>query len=134
MKNFDELIRQRIIKEEIHLNPEAEISLRAYLATRKDESPALFVSSRAPHDRLKVKAVQNEIQKILSRCNITCHVTPHIFRHTHTALLAEQGVTLDAIARRLGHADSTITKSVYYHVTKKQRQKDEAALAAVRIL
>ena len=59
---------------------------------------------------------------------------PHILRHTHTALLADQGMTLDAIARRLGHSDSNITKEVYYHVTEKQRKKDEQAMAEVRIL
>lgn len=59
---------------------------------------------------------------------------PHILRHTHVALLAEQGMSLDAIARRIGHAGSGTTKAVYYHVTQKQRLKDEQALDMVRIL
>lgn len=100
------------------LNPEAEISLRAYLATRKDESPALFVSSRAPHDRLKVKAVQNEIQKILSRCSITCHVTPHIFRHTAASLALQRGMPLEQVQRFLGH--SRIQTTLRYAKTLQQ--------------
>lgn len=59
---------------------------------------------------------------------------PHLLRHTHVAILAEKGVSLDAIARRVGHKGTGTTKAVYYHVTNKQREKDEAALAAVRIL
>ena len=59
---------------------------------------------------------------------------PHALRHTHVALLAEQGMTLEAIARRIGHAGTGTTEKVYYHVTRKQREKDEKALAAVRIL
>lgn len=57
---------------------------------------------------------------------------PHIFRHTHTAILAEQGVSLDAISRRLGHSGTITTRKIYYHVTQKQKKKDEEALAAVR--
>lgn len=58
----------------------------------------------------------------------------HLLRHTHVALLAEQGISLEAIARRLGHTDSKTTRAVYYHVTEKQKQKDEAALSVVKIL
>ena len=68
--------------------------------------------------------------------NIECskHLHPHIFRHTHTALLAEQGVSLDAIARRLGHSNSNVTKQIYFHVTKKIKKLDENALDKVSIL
>lgn len=59
---------------------------------------------------------------------------PHILRHTHTALLAEQGISLDAIARRLGHMTDRTTRDVYFHVTKKQKAKDEMAISKVRIL
>lgn len=100
------------------LNPEAEISLRAYLASRDDDSPALFVSCRAPHDRLKVKAVQNEIAKILGRCNISCHVTPHIFRHTAASIALQRGMPLEQVQRFLGH--SRIQTTLRYAKTLSQ--------------
>lgn len=62
------------------------------------------------------------------------HLHPHIFRHTHVALLAEQGMSLEAIARRLGHVDSGITKAIYYHVTLKTKEKDEQLLNAINLL
>lgn len=58
-------------------------------------------------------------------------LTPHSLRHTHTSLLAEQGVSLEVISRRLGHADSKITKEVYLHVTQGQKEKDRQALENV---
>lgn len=61
-----------------------------------------------------------------------CH--PHILRHTHVALLAEQGMTLEAIARRIGHKGTGTTRAVYYHVTEKQKQKDEEKMTSIRIL
>ena len=101
-----------------YLNPEAEISLRAYLASRNDDKPALFVGCRAPHDRLQVKAVQNEIQKILSRCSISCHVTPHIFRHTAASLALQRGMPLEQVQRFLGH--SRIQTTLRYAKTLQQ--------------
>ena len=101
-----------------YLNAEAEISLRAYLATRNDDTPALFVGCRAPHGRLQVKAVQNEIAKILSRCDISCHVTPHIFRHTAASLALQRGMPLEQVQRFLGH--SRIQTTLRYAKTLQQ--------------
>ena len=68
-------------------------------------------------------------QRILGRS-----ITPHVLRHTHVALLAEQGMSLDLISRRLGHGDSKITKDVYFHVTSKLKEQDYQCLKEVKIL
>ena len=68
-------------------------------------------------------------QKTLGR-----KITPHTLRHTHTSLLAEQGVDIETISRRLGHEDSQITRKVYLHVTKKMRKRDEMQVQSIRIL
>ena len=62
------------------------------------------------------------------------NVTPHMLRHTHTSLLAEQGIPLEAISRRLGHHDSKITREIYLHVTEKRKKMENAMIAAVKIL
>lgn len=67
--------------------------------------------------------------KVLGR-----EITTHYMRHTHVALLAEQGVPLEVISRRLGHSDSKITKRIYFHVTEKQKEKDNAQIKEVKIL
>ena len=61
-------------------------------------------------------------------------LTPHALRHTHVALLADSGVNLDAIMRRVGHADSHVTKQVYMHVTDQMRDKDKAAIKSLKML
>ncbi len=60
--------------------------------------------------------------------------TTHILRHTHVALMAAQGVSLEAISRRLGHSDSKITKQVYFHVTEQMRERDNAEFKSVKLL
>ena len=61
-------------------------------------------------------------------------ITPHALRHTHASVLAAQGMSYDAIARRLGHAGEGVTKQVYMHVTNKIREMDNARMDSVRIL
>lgn len=61
-------------------------------------------------------------------------VTSHVFRHTHTSMLAAAGVPFDTIARRLGHSNSKITREVYFHVTEKLKEKDNDSIRTVALL
>lgn len=70
----------------------------------------------------------------LSKRVIGRKITPHVLRHTHTALLAEADIPLEQISRRLGHADSRITKEVYMHVNDRLREKENSRLKAVSLL
>lgn len=76
------------------------------------------------------KYLKNLARKVLDREHET---TTHIMRHTHVALMAASGVSLEAISRRLGHADSKITKQVYFHVTEQMRERDNAEFEKVKL-
>ena len=52
----------------------------------------------------------------------------HDFRHTHATLLINEGINAQEIARRLGHADATITLKVYAHLYPREEER------AIRIL
>ena len=75
------------------------------------------------------KYFRENTERILGR-----RLTPHALRHTHVALLAESGIPLDVISRRLGHSNSGITKDIYFHVTKKLAQKDADMLKKIKIV
>lgn len=60
--------------------------------------------------------------------------TPYVLRHTHVSLLAASGLSLESIARRVGHENSKITKAVYMHVTDQLKERENRELDAVRIL
>lgn len=77
------------------------------------------------------KYLRNLASRVLDRDHET---TTHIMRHTHVALMAAQGVSLEAISRRLGHSDSKITKQVYFHVTEQMRARDNAEFEKVKLL
>ena len=75
------------------------------------------------------KYIKENAEIILKR-----KITPHTLRHTHVSLLAAEGIPLDEIAKRVGHEDSEITKKIYYHVTKKQKERENERLKNIRIL
>lgn len=61
-------------------------------------------------------------------------LSPHSLRHTHTSMLAEAGVPLETISRRLGHANSKVTREIYLHVTEKMKDRDKVYISNARIL
>lgn len=75
------------------------------------------------------KYFRENTERILGR-----RLTPHSLRHTHTAMLAEAGIPLEEISKRLGHVDSKITKDVYMHVTEKMKEQSEERIKSVKML
>lgn len=75
-----------------------------------------------------LKYIKGLSKKVLNR-----KITPHVLRHTHVALSAAEGIPLETISRRLGHATSRVTEEIYYHVTEKQREKDRALMEDVSL-
>lgn len=80
----------------------------------------VFTAPAHPGYPITQRLVQTRIdrlQKLMGAPN-SIRIHPHIFRHTHASLLAEAGVDLVQIMKRLGHADDTTTRQIYLHVTK----------------
>ena len=59
------------------------------------------------------------------------HITIHEFRHSHASLLCNAGVNVKEIARRLGHANETITLKTYAHLYPKEEERAVAVLNGV---
>lgn len=86
------------------LNARAEISVKNYLATRNDNNPALFVSSKAPHERLKKFGIEKFIREMNSKITLSTYVTPHIFRHTTASMALNRGMNVVDVSKILGHS------------------------------
>lgn len=95
------------------LNPESVVSLKAYLASRKDESVYLFTHERRQYGdgKLSSKAVQEMINKIVSRIpeEIQTHITPHVFRHTAVTVAIKNGMPVEQAKEFAGHANLNTT-------------------------
>lgn len=81
-----------------------------------------------PYARLN-KYFAQKCQAVVGR-----RLTLHSLRHTHASLLFEAGVPIAAVAARLGHADSKVTREIYLHVTKKVQERYNEQVRGVRFL
>lgn len=100
-------------------------TLRAYLASRDDDSPALFPSQKS--DRMTGKAINDVVKRLAARADIEPYtyagraspdgVTAHTLRHSVAwrMLRAEDGNTLYDVRNRLRHATILTTERKYDH-------------------
>jgi len=94
----------------VYLNINAQLSLNDYLMERKGDNPYIFVSLRAPHDKLNVRSVQHLFSKLGAELNI--NLSPHIIRHTSATLALQNGMPIEQVQKMLGHS-SVATTQIY---------------------
>ena len=143
-KNYDyvnditTLPKTKCSDRDVFMQPELEILCRkiyAYYQMQQSNygyQTDLFMSD-INGDHLQYDAYNKYLREVSMRV-LGRKVTTHIMRHTHVSLMAEAGVPLDIIARRLGHENSDITKRIYLHITERMKERDRERLQSVRLL
>lgn len=91
------------------LNAKALVALQAYLESRSDDSPYLFVSERAPHHALRKEAIEMMFRKLSKVSGITKPVSPHVIRHTTATQAVNAGMPIEDVSKLLGHASINTT-------------------------
>lgn len=106
-----------------YLNVKAEFALRNYLETRTDENPALFVSERSPHDRLKKPAIEKRVRQLGELSKIGRRVYPHLIRHTTATDGLDREMPIEEVQQILGHVNINTTM-VYAQVSRANLKRD----------
>lgn len=102
-------------------------------AVLKDVTPGKkYYFTRNGH-QIEYYAFNKYFSELTAR-TIGRRLSTHALRHTHVSLLAAAGVPLDIISRRLGHANSKITREIYFHVTNEMKDRDRQVLDRLRLL
>ena len=95
------------------LDARAKLHLITYLNTRKDNNPALFVTTKLyggfPR-RLRRDAVETITKGVGARAGINKSLTVHVFRRTFATRMTDKGCPLETLQELLGHASPTTTK------------------------
>lgn len=110
------------------LDARAKLHLMAYLNTRKDNNPALFVTTRLYHGfpkRLCRDALENITKGIGVRAGLDKSLTVHVFRRTFATRMTDKGCPLETLQELMGHASPTTTKR---YIAKSQQRVHRAVL------
>ena len=86
-----------------YFDARTKIHLHNYLAARKDDDPALFVTLSEPHERLQISGVEIRLRRLGRRLGIT-RVHPHKFRRTLATRAIDKGMPVEQVQKLLGHA------------------------------
>ena len=104
----------------VYFDARTKIHLQNYLESRTDNSPALFVSLKAPHERLKIGGVEVRLRKLGQKLGIQ-KVHPHKFRRTLATMAIDKGMPIEQLQRLLGH--SKIDTTLQYAMVKQSNVK-----------
>lgn len=100
------------------LDDTARYYLKKYVYSRTDTNPALFVSVKAPYERLHRSGVRVALKEIGKRADLERRIYPHLFRKTTATNMVRKGCPRDLVAFYLGHADgNTKTLNKHYAAT-----------------
>lgn len=104
----------------VYFDARTKIHLLNYLESRTDSEPALFVSLREPHQRLKIGGVEVRLRFLGKRLNIP-KVHPHKFRRTLATTAIDKGMPIEQLQQLLGHR--RIDTTLQYAMVKQSNVK-----------
>lgn len=76
-------------------------------------------------------AIENHNANFAEKAGLP-HIRIHDFRHSHASLLANEGINIQEIARRLGHAKIEQTWNTYSHLYPREEERAVQILNRVR--
>ena len=104
----------------VYFDARAKIHLQNYLQQRMDENQALFVTLRAPHNRLNIGGIESILRELGKRLDIS-KVHPHKFRRTLATMAIDKGMPIEQLQKLLGH--KRIDTTLQYAMVKQSNVK-----------
>mgnify|MGYP000197657467 FL=1 len=104
----------------VYFDARTKIHLQNYLESRTDDNKALFVSLRAPFERIKIGGIEARLRKLGRELNIP-KVHPHKFRRTLATIAIDKGMPIEQLQRLLGH--QRIDTTLQYAMVKQSNVK-----------
>jgi len=104
----------------VYFDARTKIHLQNYINSRSDNDPALFVTRRAPHTRIKIGGIESRLREIGRSLEIE-KVHPHKFRRTLATMAIDKGMPIEQLQQLLGH--KRIDTTLQYAMVKQSNVK-----------
>ena len=104
----------------VYFDARTKIHLRNYIDSRSDDDPALFVTLRAPHTRIKISGIESRLRELGKALEIE-KVHPHKFRRTLATMAIDKGMPIEQLQQLLGH--KRIDTTLQYAMVKQSNVK-----------
>lgn len=104
----------------VYFDARTKIHLQNYLESRTDDNPALFVSLKTPHERLKIGGIEVRLREFGKRLGLQ-KVHPHKFRRTLATMAIDKGMPIEQLQQLLGHRK--IDTTLQYAMVKQSNVK-----------
>lgn len=104
----------------VYFDARTKIHLQNYIDSRGDDDPALFVTLKAPHIRIKIGGIESRLREIGKALAIE-KVHPHKFRRTLATMAIDKGMPIEQLQKLLGH--KRIDTTLQYAMVKQSNVK-----------
>lgn len=104
----------------VYFDAGTKIHLQEYLNSRTDSNEALFVSLKAPYDRLQIGGIEVMLRNLGEKLDLS-KVHPHKFRRTLATTAIDKGMPIEQLQRLLGH--QRIDTTLQYAMVKQSNVK-----------
>ena len=104
----------------VYFDARTKLHLTEYLENRTDDNPALFVTLRAPYERIQIGGVEHRLRELGRRLDIP-KVHPHKFRRTLATMAIDKGMPIEQLQQLLGH--QRIDTTLQYAMVKQSNVK-----------
>ena len=104
----------------VYFDARAKIHLQNYIDSRTDDNPALFVTLRSPHERIKIGGIEYRLREMGKALDIE-KVHPHKFRRTLATMAIDKGMPIEQLQQLLGH--KRIDTTLQYAMVKQSNVK-----------
>ena len=104
----------------VYFDARTKIHLQNYLNSRKDNNEALFVSIKAPYERLQIGGIETRLREFGKQLGLH-KVHPHKFRRTLATMAIDKGMPIEQLQQLLGHRK--IDTTLQYAMVKQSNVK-----------
>lgn len=104
----------------VYFDARTKMHLQTYLDSRTDGNAALFVTLKAPYERMKIGGIEVRLRELGKRLGVD-RVHPHKFRRTLATMAIDKGMPIEQLQKLLGH--QRIDTTLQYAMVKQSNVK-----------